>query len=205
MRKPRKAAFDPADPAAAQAFMEKALKGFFPEVGRIAAVWGMLEWRMDTLIWDLAGVEQRLGACITSQLNGHAPRIRTITALAAMLEVPEAVLKKIRTFGNTLREPQEERNRIIHDAWFVGMLDKSVNKMTVAMGSKKLTFEQRPVTVDSLRETLRKSQAHLQEFNVLQQEIRRSVPAMNDELTRKLFHRLSPLDERKIGPNNRGR
>ena len=88
--------------AQADAFLEKHLKKFYPEVGRIASIWSMLELRMDQLIWDLAGVEQALGACITAQLNGPTPRLRSIKALVALLNVPDKTLTKINKFSSSI-------------------------------------------------------------------------------------------------------
>ena len=186
----------------AAAFMEKNLRKFYPEVGRITAVWAMLEWTMDRLIWDLAGVEQMLGACITTQLNGPTPRLRTIKALAALLGAPDTTLTKINKFGRTIITPQEERNRAVHDAWFVGMKTKNVSKMTVAVVDNRLTFAQQVTTVESLKETLRKSKMVLTEFNVLVEDIRASVQPSSPEIQRRLFQRVSPLDERKLGPDS---
>jgi hypothetical protein len=182
----------------ASAFMERNLRKFYPEVGRIAAVWAMMEWTMDRLIWDLAGVEQQLGACMTTQLNGPTPRLRTIKALAALLGAPQSTLTKINKFGRTMIAPQEERNRAIHDAWFVGMQTKVVHKMTVATIDNRLTFEQKQSTVASLRETFDRSKKILMEFNSLVAEIRSSVQPTSPEIRQKLLRRVSPLNESKL-------
>ena len=116
-----------------QASFDRNLKKFYPEVGRIAAIWAMLEFRMDQLIWDLACVEQSLGACITTQLNGPTPRLRTIKALSSLLGVTNEVMKKIDKFNHAIMKPQEERNRAIHDPWFIGSETKNVYKVTVAI------------------------------------------------------------------------
>jgi hypothetical protein len=66
----------PQTEAEVDAFVHEHLKAFYPEIGRIASVWAMLEFRMDQLIWHLMGVEQTLGACLTTQLSGAPPRLR---------------------------------------------------------------------------------------------------------------------------------
>jgi hypothetical protein len=68
-RRPQK----PMTEAKVERLLDKHLKKYHEQAGRIASVWAMLEFRMDQMIWWLAGVEQTFGACITTQLNGPMP------------------------------------------------------------------------------------------------------------------------------------
>src|ERR1700722_17968754 len=50
-------------------------------VGKIATMWGALEFAINQAIWELCNVEAAAGACITSQLIGSGPRMRAFISL----------------------------------------------------------------------------------------------------------------------------
>ena len=52
-------------------------------VGHVISAWGFFELHVNRTIWELANVEQYIGACITSQFVAPTPRF---LALAALLE-----------------------------------------------------------------------------------------------------------------------
>jgi hypothetical protein len=90
-------------------------------IGKVAANWSHLEHTLDLIIWDLTGIVPEKGACITAQMMGATNRYRTIISLLKQRATPafdklaEATDKLMnRSYGS-----QEERNRIIHDAWYV--------------------------------------------------------------------------------------
>ena len=90
-------------------------------VGRVAASWSHLEHTLDLIIWSLAGIEAEKGACITSQMLGATNRYKTIISLlkqrktrafAQLASDADALMRKS-------YDGQEERNRIVHDAWYL--------------------------------------------------------------------------------------
>jgi hypothetical protein len=92
-------------------------------VGRVASEWAHLEHTLDLIIWELAGIDQQDGACITAQMMGAIPRYRTIlTQLRHKVRVNsdlDKFLSKINKLQGDTHDPQEERNRIVHDPWYV--------------------------------------------------------------------------------------
>ena len=48
---------------------------YYAAIGRVAAAWSHFETMMNLTIWELANVQQHLGACFTSQMIGPGPRI----------------------------------------------------------------------------------------------------------------------------------
>ncbi len=185
-----------------EAAVDKYCKPYYLEVGRIVACWAMLEWNMDRIIWDLAGVEQPLGACITAQLSGPTPRLRVIKALVALLEAPPELLTKINKFGSELQVPQEARNRAVHDAWFVGYKSKKVMKQVVAVINNRLEFKQQVMNVDELRATYEISKGIVKKFNTLVTEIRSLVRRPSPETHPELFARVGHRGEGKLGPGS---
>ncbi len=159
------------DDAQVEAFITEHLKEFYSEIGRIASVWAMLEFRMDQLIWHLIGVEQTLGACATTQLNGTAPRLRTIKAIIEYRGSSPELTKKLNKFSGDIIEPQEARNRAVHDPWFVGKDSKKASQIRKATINNKIVYESTPVEISELKIVYQNSKDILVRFNKLRDEI----------------------------------
>ncbi len=181
-------------------FLDEHLKEFYPGIGRIASVWAMLEFRMDQLIWDLAKIEQIFGACITTQLNGPSPRLRTIKALIELHGAYDDLITKVNKYGSKIVETQEKRNRTIHDPWFVGTVTKNAYQMRVAIVKNKIVYQHIAVTSDELKEIFIASKMILVEFNSLSIEIRRALLVSSGDKLRARLYRTGLLEE---PPQNR--
>jgi hypothetical protein len=90
-------------------------------VGRVASEWAHLEHSLDLIIWELAGIDQIAGACITAQILGATPRYRTLLTQLALRAKTEPDYNRFVSQINSLMQdsynPQERR--IIHDPWYV--------------------------------------------------------------------------------------
>jgi hypothetical protein len=98
-------------------------------IGRVAAEWGHFERTLDRIVWTLSGVTSAQAACLTAQIMGAGPRLRAIVAQLNLRKHSEPefarYISKINKVLNDSFEPQEKRNRIVHDAWYI---DSSCNK-----------------------------------------------------------------------------
>lgn len=92
-------------------------------IGRVAAEWAQLEHTLDRTIWKLAKVPGSRGACVTAQMMGVWPRFNAIEALltqrSGKLPAMQEFIKPVQTLTRKCRDTSEERNRIIHDPWYV--------------------------------------------------------------------------------------
>ena len=91
-------------------------------IGRIASEWSHLEHLLDLIIWDLVHHDQVKVACITSQLMGTAPRIRTVLNLLSLrAKRPETskLVDKVNQLNKRTFDVSERRNRAIHDPWYL--------------------------------------------------------------------------------------
>jgi hypothetical protein len=90
-------------------------------VGRVSSDWSHLEHTLDLIIWELSGIAPEIGACITAQIMGPAPRFRIIITLLNRVNSDTAtkLVKQFRELMNVTSDVGEERNRIIHDAWYL--------------------------------------------------------------------------------------
>jgi hypothetical protein len=92
-------------------------------VGRVASKWAQLEHDLDTIIWKLAGIADKLGVCITAQMMGVWPRFNAIQSLLIQrsneMPILTELIKEVNTLSNDSRDASERRNRIIHDPWYI--------------------------------------------------------------------------------------
>lgn len=181
-----------------QKLLDKALPPYYETIGRIASVWAMFEQRLDHLIWDLTTVNHKLGACITSQLSGPAPRFRVVVTLLTLREWDSRVVKKVRSFSDKIRVQQEARNRSVHDALLVGADSETVYRRTVATINNRLVFEVIEHNLDDLRENFKKSNKLLQELEELLSEIRDNVPTLPRSKLENISRRQGPPSEASL-------
>ena len=172
-----------------EAFLREHLKDFHPEIGRIASVWAMMEFRMDQIIWELMGVEQTLGACLTTQLHGSAPRLRVLKSLMELRGSSPALITKLNKFSADILKPQEDRNRAVHDPWFVGVKSKEVSQIRKATIDNKIVYERFPVASEDLKSIYRASVAMLKRFLALRNEILMEPLSALRERSRKRLYR----------------
>jgi hypothetical protein len=90
-------------------------------IGQVASEWALFEHTLDRSIWSLLGVHNDLGACLTAQIIGATPRFNAIIALAKRKKVKNKIVEQIIDLQNRSYEIQEQRNRIIHDPWFMAL------------------------------------------------------------------------------------
>jgi hypothetical protein len=88
----------------------KKMMSHLARVGEIASLWSLLEFHMDAMIWKLLGVEQQLGACVTSQIISAPAKLRTIRALLDSLNADESYTREVNKFGGLLTNMQIERS-----------------------------------------------------------------------------------------------
>jgi hypothetical protein len=90
-------------------------------VGRVASEWSRFEHTLDLIICDLANIEPEKGACITAQIMGPAPRLRAIITQLNQIntEASSELTKAFRELMHVSQDTAEDRNRLIHDAWYL--------------------------------------------------------------------------------------
>lgn len=91
---------------------------YLPLIGRAVTEWARFEAALDKIIWTLAGLDDALGSCITSGVQGAHTRLRIIHALAFYSNASKELLERIDALQASSAGPQTKRNRIAHDAWY---------------------------------------------------------------------------------------
>jgi hypothetical protein len=124
-------------------------------IGQIASDWAAVEHLLDLIIWQLAKLDEETGACITAQVMGSFPRMLTIIALCERRGLDASILNQARDLVGKMKGPQDRRNRILHDAWFVEA-NSGQTEQFKSMAKEELLYGFHPVDEAYVRETLAK-------------------------------------------------
>lgn len=140
-------------------------------VGRIACEWSHLEWMLDRVIFELASIDQRMGACITGQMMGVWPRLSAIEALAVARQEQTEHFGEIRTLTKKLakdcRPVSEKRNRIVHDPWYVEANSNASGRYRSAARSEKFQYGIKDEDDQDLQRTLLEIESLSEQANCL--------------------------------------
>jgi hypothetical protein len=151
-------------------------------IGRVAAGWSNLEHELDRIIWLLLPAVSPEAGCVTSQLMGATPRYRTIIAQLTLKHRQtsdpdfEKFISRTQRLMQETYEPQEQRNRIIHDAWY---FDTSQDRAAQfrSWPAKDLRFGINPVDLTDIETTLTKIDALRNKAEMLYIDIAAVTPA----------------------------
>jgi hypothetical protein len=152
----------------------------FPIVGRVASGWAHLEHVLDLIIWKLAETNDIHGACITSAIMGAASRYDVIKALATVRNLSKETIDKINSQKNAIYEPQERRNRIIHDPWYIDKKTAEVAQFK-SMPRKDLRYGIKLVDADYIDKTLKMIDERFTEADKLRARILDELAASQEK------------------------
>ena len=98
-------------------FMRAFTEAHLLAIGKVAAGWSQLEQTLAFALWRLAGVDNKTGTCLTAQIPNSARMLDALLALANLRGASEASLQTLKRFADKTYGLQEQRNRVVHDAW----------------------------------------------------------------------------------------
>ena len=123
------------------------------ELGRIMALWGILESNVNLAISKLAGYEAIMDwrAAILTAHSNFNQRIDILATLCDELQKDFTHLSEYKTVISQIRNVQSKRNRYAHNSIF---LNEESNKVeTASMKARgKLTTKIEEVTIDDLKQ-----------------------------------------------------
>lgn len=147
-------------------------KGHYAALGKIASAWASFELAIDRQIWKLAGVTNSIGACVTGQLIGHAKRLDALTCLVRLHGGSDKLIASISSFGQSSYNVAEERNRAMHDPWFVNHETGNIARLQIS-AKKELKFGLEMQSADELLTIVAKIEDRVSRFS----EIGRAIEA----------------------------
>src|SRR5262245_50287134 len=147
-------------------------------VGRVASEWAHVEHTLDQIIWQLAGTQEKQGACITAQVNGAYNRCKAIIALlkAQQSEAATRLVSRVNDLANTSNGPNEKRNRIVHDPWYI-YTDRAQVGQFRSMAHKHWEYGIYPVDLEALQDALQSIKEFADRVSHLQRDIAAKLKA----------------------------
>ena len=118
-------------------------------IGRVVITWADFELSIDLSIWELMGVDQQIGACVTSQFSSMFHRMNALISLCDEVGVTDELCKQLSKLAGSLSGLSEYRNRVVHDARFAGTISKRISRFQ-STAKKKLVLSMQDETVESL-------------------------------------------------------
>lgn len=152
--------------------------GFADKIADVAACWSALEYLINASIWELAEVRPALGACITSQIRTVHSRLSALLALMKLRKVESRLIKRVNKFAESVREPQELRNRIIHDQWVNHPSDQSKMGRVEIVAPKVLSMKVIEIQLTEINEDLRKVKECCMTFRAIRYDIQDALPTL---------------------------
>jgi hypothetical protein len=122
----------------------------FTLVGQAASEFARLEHILDETIWKLADLIPHRGASITAQIMGAGPRCSTIKALLTQRNFPTETIQKVKLFEGALHDISENRNRLIHDPWYLQESTDTSSQFR-AMPRRTLEFGYKPISEEDVQ------------------------------------------------------
>jgi hypothetical protein len=147
---------------------------FYALIGRVAAEGARLEHTLDLIIWELAGIDHKIGSCITAQLTGSFGRFNAIEALAAATGFDKAMLRSIAKLAGKTNEVLKSRHRFVHDAWYEGGERTGQFKSFLAKDQK---FGMHEVTEADALKTIEIIREQTSKVAALRTELQKGPPA----------------------------
>jgi hypothetical protein len=149
----------------------------YQAIGRVASKWAYYEWTLDNSIRALTGAGPMLTTAVTAQMMGAFPRLNAIKSLCAVRNLSKSVQDKINKLISNNHEPQDRRNRIIHDPWFFDPNSQKTGQFKgMAPKDKELKYGVKPVAAAFIDETLQQISERTTEAQVLYNKILSELP-----------------------------
>ncbi len=139
-------------------------------LGSAIAAWAYFEFRIDELIWELARVEQDVGACLTSNYGTVAQKFDALFAIARLVKVDEKHLNQLKKIRLKADGHAQSRNRIVHDPWFFGS-ESRIHYRLQKTAKSRLDFSFKPVSIEHLKTLEREFVALTHSFDAWRHEV----------------------------------
>ena len=125
-------------------------------VGDIATHYASFEHAINESIWILAGVDERIGGCITAELISHAPKFRILIALMYERKVDKLHIDSAKKLSKDAIPISQYRNKYIHSPMGLGIKNDELIPM-ITHSRNNETFESATVPYD-IAEMLKRSE-----------------------------------------------
>ncbi len=140
-------------------------------LGHMSAMWAALEHAVNDMLWELANVERRAGACFTAQMIGPGPRFRALVAMLQVREAKKPLIEEVNRFGIKIGGLGAQRNRYAHDVWTRNIETKEIMRIVITSDKQQVT-EFVVTTVEEIDHLTAKIQNCIKDFDALCERMR---------------------------------
>jgi len=120
-------------------------------------------------------MESGTGAAITAQILGAGNRFRTILALVSRQNLSSKIRGSVNELMRRSFDPNERRNRIVHDAWFVQLASGQPAQFR-SMATKDLRFGLVEIEQAEIDKTISDISGLTVRVNALREQILNELP-----------------------------
>jgi hypothetical protein len=89
----------------------------YSAIGRVAASWAALEAMVSSAIWQIGGIQDDIGACVTSQIFTFDGKIKALISILEARGELDKTISELNKFHEDARSVATFRNRTLHDPW----------------------------------------------------------------------------------------
>ena len=155
-------------------------------IGRVASDWAYYELILDDIIRSLVGVSGDLVTSITAQMMGINNRLNAIKALCIVQNISKKTQEKIDSIRNNSFIPLENRNRIVHDPWFLDPITSETAQFK-SMPAKEMKYGVKPVDAKFIDDTLKMIADRITEASKFHERILDELVTLNKRLPEPKF------------------
>jgi hypothetical protein len=186
------------------------LMPLFAAIGMVASAGADLEYRINSAIWALASVTDEDGACLTSQFPSMIARMRALIALVRLNGSSDELARRLNAFTSEVDALIRQRNRVIHDPWFVDTDTNEVTRLEIT-ADRRLVRERKPHDIETLRQLSDSIHDAANRFSAMRQDIAKDIgDETRARLRKEYFDKFPPtwmdhedLDSDLPSPNDR--
>jgi hypothetical protein len=149
----------------------KFIPQYADRIASIASCWAHIEYYVNNSIWIVAAVDSKTGACMTSQIYTLQGRLAALLSLLKLHGAPNGIISRVNKFTDTIRGPQENRNRVIHDIWLMDNRNPETMGRLETTAPKKLQFKVTDVPLETLQAVYNEMSACRMEFYQIRKDI----------------------------------
>jgi hypothetical protein len=101
---------------------------YYRLIGLLVSTCSHFEHAIDLVIWDLLGVPHTEAALTTRGIVGASKRLDLLVAVATRKGIDSKIIDEIEMMKPKASQLQQQRNRIIHDPWYIDKDDGTVGQ-----------------------------------------------------------------------------
>jgi hypothetical protein len=127
----------------------------YSAIGKLVANWAALEAIINSAIWRIGGIQDEIGACVTSQIFTFDAKMKALISILKVHGNLNSTVSSLNKFHDDVRPISNFRNRLVHDPWVHDEITNLPQRLQITSDKKPL-FEYIPESITQINETSEK-------------------------------------------------